>query len=692
MMLPDYPIEDKDGDKLRRAPLAKKVAELVSSFEGKESFVVGIEGVWGSGKTSFINMFLKDLEKEKDLVFVKFNPWNFSGQNELITDFFSTVLKKIEPHVADKTKIKKAKSIVSKLTKKSEVAFSPEITVLGGLVNLKANELLKFGSSEKTLEEERKDLDDLFKELGKKVVIIIDDIDRLDIEETRLVMKLVKMTANFPNTVFLLAYDRKQVAEKLGKEDNVGEEYLKKIIQVSFTLPMPDEEGLKKILFTDLDATILAIYGKVSIEGNDEKRWNDLLYRGFMKSFVTIRDAKRYISSLRLNWSIVGKDDVNQIDFMAIELIRIFAPSLYSGIAANKNLFTAIYGQSILGQGGQKDLNAKFDELINALPSNMRDIMRKICEVLFPQIKNSPYGGTSEQLWKRERRICVDERFNFYFQLGIPEGGISEVEVNALVAEFSNQSAFEEKMRELAKDKRLRAMLSKIVDRAEDLTEEQIKIVISTLWNMGGEIMEEREAVFDFDDPETQVSRIAYHSLKHLAPEKRFEVIEYLFKNAKTFYDPLHFVAMLIDQRISGRGSEEPLLSLEEVEKLKVMIVPMINKLVHEHKLHKQKGLAFALYRWKEWEGDEKVKGYIKKVISTREGLLTFLRSFVGKVLSTAGNYYHIDKKGISGVYPVVEIEELVKGITDEELAKMNDKDKQAVDLFRNPPKQSRFD
>jgi predicted KAP-like P-loop ATPase len=89
MIMPDYPIENSDEDKLRRTPLAKKVAELIAGFQGKQSFVIGIEGVWGSGKTSFINLALNELKDDPNLIFVNFNPWNFSGQNELITYFFS---------------------------------------------------------------------------------------------------------------------------------------------------------------------------------------------------------------------------------------------------------------------------------------------------------------------------------------------------------------------------------------------------------------------------------------------------------------------------------------------------------------------------------------------------------------------------------------------------------------------------
>jgi predicted KAP-like P-loop ATPase len=57
-MLPDYPIKSRTEDLLRRAPLAEKVASLIFEFQGDESFVIGIDGAWGSGKTSFINLVL----------------------------------------------------------------------------------------------------------------------------------------------------------------------------------------------------------------------------------------------------------------------------------------------------------------------------------------------------------------------------------------------------------------------------------------------------------------------------------------------------------------------------------------------------------------------------------------------------------------------------------------------------------
>lgn len=147
------------------------------------------------------------------------------------------------------------------------------------------------------------------------------------------------------------------------------------------------------------------------------------------------------------------------------------------------------------------------------------------------------------------------------------------------------------------------------------------------------------------------------------------------------------FVAILIDQQNNQQRSEEPLITKEEAEKLKAISLAEIHKLVDDNKLQDEPKILFTLYRWKEWEGEEKVKAYIKELISTRQGLLTFLKGYVGKVLSSTGNYYQLDKKSIEQLYPLADIEALVNAITEEEIIAMEAKDKEAVDLFKNPPK-----
>ncbi|MDD2807870.1 MAG: P-loop NTPase fold protein [Patescibacteria group bacterium] len=684
MILPDTPIENKENDQLKRTPLAIKVADLVHKYEGKQSFVIGIEGVWGSGKTSFVNLVLHELLQKENVIVVNFNPWNFTGQNELIADFFSSVFASIKKETG-KDFIKTLRSYASKL----KVSFSPSINIpIVGSVG--TGEIWHSGS--KTLQEERVDIDAKLRTLNKKIVVVIDDIDRLDKVETRLIMKLVKMTANFSNTIFLLAYDRNRVAERLCEDGWPGEEYLKKIIQVSFTLPEPDNQGLRKILFNDLDVTIQGVYGEAKLEGEDEKRWHEMLYAGLGDLFKTIRDIKRYVSSLRLNWSIMGKDDINMVDFIAIEAIRVFAPRFYSAISSNRSLFTGI--SSLYAGFNSRDdeaaKEARYKELIQEIPKEIVEPISKICKVLFPQLDfRSHYGHDWEPTWRTERRICADERFGFYFQLGIPEGAISESEVANLIKTLDNEKNFSDNIIRFNGEKRLRPMLSKILDRVDKLTEEQAKIMILSIWNLEKQIDDEGTAMFDFDEVGIQTNRLAYQSLlKIVTKEKRSDFVKSLIENTKNVYYPTRFLAMLEDgNKKKAEQIDGSLLTDEEIVAIKPILVKKINDLAIAGSLSKEDRFVFLLFIWKEWEGEEKVKKYIEGIVKERAGLLDFIRGFVSKVLSTAGDYKKLEKKSISQLYPLETIEELVKQITNDEINKMVEKDKEAINLFRNPPK-----
>ena len=99
----DSPIKAKEGDLLGRARMAASVAGMIDrslghEAAGNESLVVGIEGEWGYGKTSFINLILETLKsfEQRDYLIIEFNPWNFSDQNELITDFFESIVDALE--------------------------------------------------------------------------------------------------------------------------------------------------------------------------------------------------------------------------------------------------------------------------------------------------------------------------------------------------------------------------------------------------------------------------------------------------------------------------------------------------------------------------------------------------------------------------------------------------------------------
>ena len=247
-----------------------------------------------------------------------------------------------------KSPSKQIKNYSSKLLRLGEISVDPTISILG-IVNIRIGALWKFRHSDnESLGNQRKEIDKFLEKLPRRLVIVIDDIDRLDGEETRLIFKLVKLVADFPNTIFLLAYDREKVGKRMDEwsirdGDSIeGQEYLKKIVQQPFPLPKPEKDDI----YTEL---LKAIGNELNRIGFDRKQVSDLHWfnlvsfnEPLMELFSTIRDVKRYVNSLRLDLSILDKEEINPIDFACIEAIRVFAPEVYLAMTNEARVFTSV--------------------------------------------------------------------------------------------------------------------------------------------------------------------------------------------------------------------------------------------------------------------------------------------------------------------------------------------------------------
>ncbi|MFA6427834.1 MAG: P-loop NTPase fold protein [Candidatus Magasanikbacteria bacterium] len=678
MILPDYPIENEKQDQLKRFPLALKVVDMISTFSGKESFVIGVEGKWGSGKTSFINLALGQLDKNK-IVYITFNPWNFSDETSLLRDFFIKFSEAVEKITGKKTG-KRMKEYAGKLSE-LDLGISYEGFSFNPL------KLLRFWSPDTSLEAIRKELDGALAGIEKKIVVVIDDIDRLDKKETKLILKLVKLTADFPKTIFVLAYDRNRVEDRITEKENglEGGEYLKKIIQVSFSLPLPDKQELWNLLFKDLDISLDSVYGKAELSDIEQSRWNKMFYSGFNDLFETIRDIKRYISSLRLDWSIMGKSDVNKIDFLGVEAIRVFAPRFYEAIPANKDVFVELPGTFPSDKASVLQTRHKrYDELLNIISDErIRRCIDGICKEIFPELDN--YSSSSFEDWERDLRICSPDRFNFYFQLGIPYGEISESEVDEIVTSLNKYVLFKEKILQLSQEKRLRKILAKLLLRRDRLNKEEIKMALLVLWDAEKEIDDEPQAVFDLDDVATQILRLGFNFLKVTPKEERTQILIDTVSKCVNIYHATHLVAVLRQTlQDKGAGYDDALLDDNQLKEIENILLERIKTLAQNKYLEKEKNLVAFLYRWKEWGGPEEVKKYISQLTSTETGLLSFLKSFVSKVLSTNGNYSDLNKKSIEGLCSIGDILLRVGQFTDEQISKLSPQEQEAIKLFNN--------
>lgn len=696
--MPDNPIPNREKDLLHRYPLANRIAGMISGFKDDESLVIGIEGEWGSGKTSFINLILEDLRTTNALL-IKFNPWNFSDQNELIKDFFNSLVDALSQ--ADgkggQERTKQIKDYSAKLLKRSEFTFAPEFSTFG--LQFKLGDVRKFGGEE-PLEKQKETINKLLKELGKRIVIVIDDIDRLDSHETKLIFKLVKMTANFANTIFVLAYDRGKVSERIEEKGIKGEEYLKKIIQVSFPLPKPDPLDLFKILTSDIETTMQGFDGKYW----DSVRWGNLYHSGFKSLFPTIRDIKRYISSLRLDLAIISKEEVNPVDFLGIEAIRVFAPDVYLAMADEKLAFTSTVS-SYAGSDRGSDRNERktiYERIITEKsPLGLADAIREIVKQLFPQVAghyiNRSYGYEWQQVWRKQLRVCSDDIFDKYFSLSVPSGTLSEKNLRDLLASLDYLPAFTENLKKFQAEDKLRLVLDRLFDYLDDLTDPQKENLLISVFDFAEGVKDRSQGLYDLQDVDTQTMRLGYQTLKRVAKENRIAFLTKILNSTKSVFSPIQVISVLgheIEEHEKKESQDETLVSKEAVDGLKKICVGKIRTAASDGTLATNKKFDYLLYAWKEWESVEAVKEYVAGKITTTAGLLAFLIGFEYESLSqsiddlVAKRTKKMNKESLAVFVDINELDKRVQALAKEELSQ---EDRETINLYLNPPK-DRFD
>ena len=718
----DSPIRKKEEDLLGRDRMAVRVAEVINRSCGaknprEESLVVGVEGEWGSGKTSFINLILENLESSANgFLTIKFNPWNFSDQNELVTDFFNSLIEKLkrEGGAIDDKGIKSIKDYCSKLLNRVELKIAPKISVQG--VEVGFGEIYKTGCDD-PLENQKEKINDLLRQTEKRFIIVIDDIDRLDAQETRLVFKLVRMTANFANTVFILAYDRGRVGERISENGLRGEEFLKKIVQLSFPLPRVDQQDLFRILFGELGETMKSFDSKsweweswedfFDLDLAEEngaylddlrQRWEDLFESCLKKLFPTVRDIRRYINGLRLDLKIIGREEVNPVDFLGIEAIRIFAPDVYFAMADEKGIFAfpaaeRIYGKhrmeplpfpGMIVPSGTPDEETRkeiCEKIIEEKsPDGLADSVREIVRKLFPQVENlysQEETADKPHDWGRLRRVCSGYIFDRYFSLSKASLILSEESLTDFLATVADRPSTAEKLKKFQKRKELPLFFTGLLDRLKDLDDGDLEYLLVSVFDFTEGIIGVGIEIFDPYNVENQARRLGRQALKRVEKKKRFEFLRRILDSTKNVYRSTWLVGEMneeIRKYEERRSLNEPLLSREEAGGLKEICVEKIKKAAEDGSLSNNGKLAYVLSRWKEWESEEAVKNFVAELLKTDDGLFCFLRA-----------YWSVDRKSIHKrlIGEFVDIVELDKRINRFDESSLDAEKAVTIELYK---------
>ena len=701
----DSPIRAKEGDLLGRDRMAASVAGMINSSlghetAGDESLVVGIEGEWGYGKTSFINLILENLKsfEQRDYLIIEFNPWNFSDQNELITDFFESIIDALESEktLGEKpfeieTAVRRIRRYFPKLLERGNVKFGiPGVLDLG--LDLK-------GMTGDPLERQKKEINGLLAEIGKPMVIVIDDIDRLDSQETKLVFKLVRMTANFANTVFILAYDRGKVGKRITEKGIEGEEFLKKIVQLSFPLPRVDQRDLSWIFFREFTEIIREF---------DDENWNWSRWQSFFDSclkkfFRTVRDIRRYVNGLRLDLKIMPTEEVNPIDFLAIEAIRIFAPDVYFAMANEKFtfVFLAPYrenlseGFSERSEQEEKTRREACEHVIGKAPEDLTETVRETVKWLFPQVADLyPDGQSSRKYdratWRKQLMVCSEDIFDKYFSLSVTSLTLSEKSLKDFLLTLDDIPMSTRKLRKFEEEGKSGLVIERLSDHLDDLNDRQREnLIVLVLEDFTENITDEGPLFFNSGIWASRANHLCYEILKRMPSQEKLELAARVIESSRGVFSPAYLLGSFyqhLKDVEEGKSQESPLFTKKDMRYLNGICIRKIEEAEKDGSLSDSEGLHYVLSYWK--ERGTAAEDYVAGLLKTEDGLFRFLTAFVCKERSHPPEDHSvritemIDRNAIGEFTDLGELDRLVD---DLDPGSLTEEQADVIELYRNP-------
>lgn len=285
----------------------------------KESLAIGISGNWGSGKTSF----LKSMQKQMDTDYrvVSFNPWTCTDKEQIISQFFALMSNQTEDNNGSlQDAIQKYRDIVL------DADIHPSLTFLA--------KILPLNKREETLESLKDKIEEaIATDDSKPFAIFIDDLDRLEGNELFEVLRLIRITANFRNVVFIVAYDRDYICNVLNESKNIkrAEEYIQKIFHLEVSLPKFEDETLLDVFMEEVVRIAALNESNASILKRSIRQLLDADGLSFTEYVPNFRQARRFANVFAVNLkSIIShtKDFVTK-DFVGIELLHFAFPDIH---------------------------------------------------------------------------------------------------------------------------------------------------------------------------------------------------------------------------------------------------------------------------------------------------------------------------------------------------------------------------
>ena len=637
----DRPICNVSEDKLGRGSFAKRLANSIMSFKTEETYAIALQGKWGCGKTSVLNMTIEEIEKannrdtgEQDrIIIIRFNPWNFTDTTQLINQFFVTLSNSLKVEDKEK-KFQILGGIIEDYS--SALEYAEYIPVIGKYLKLLPEFGEKIGKAVRANAEgkvndvayQRSLVEQALRSLGKRILIVIDDIDRLPNEQIRFIFQLVNSVAGFPNTTYLLSFDKEIVVGALSAvQSGDGIAYLEKIIQFPFDMPPLNTRKLHDILFEKLASIIMLPDG---IQFNSS-RWESVFHACISPFIGTLRDVNRFCNILSFTYSAV-KEEVDFIDMAGICALQVFAPSIFEWIKIHKNSLIDGYQGGGISLNKRKEQEKEMLQIFQDIYPNP-DVMIQAIASLFPAFANtvsylSCFQTTAEL--HQEMRIATASKFDLYFSLSLEDVKISRTEINASIFKMD-----EKELRNyivlLSERDLLYDFIEEINYHLSRIPEERVGLIVTALLAQASSLIQRsRNGSMEINKGIFSVYTFSDFLFRVKDENARFELIAELFLTSDfpTFQYLIHLLHIieLTHGRIAETSNmhQKKLITLTDLQQLERIFMDRMQTFMKDIPVLDWEENYRALMLW-EFINDASYSCYIKNIITDDLSAIKYL-------------------------------------------------------------------
>ncbi|MEM1485600.1 P-loop NTPase fold protein [Oscillospiraceae bacterium PP1C4] len=411
--------EDVDYDLLMRNGLINRLYSAIRSCKPGKSFVIGLEGDWGSGKTTILNNVKAKLNAtngpEHQLVIIdEFNPWIFGTQESLLLAMFDSILK----HSGMKYSVFRSQKMLEELIEVVTGNYAAGGIIKG--LSLTASKRLD------QINRIKNRINSYLQTNNKAIVFFIDNIDRAEASNIIFLFKLIGTIFDLQRVVYVLSYDRKRVAGILQNTLEIDQHYIEKVIQQEIKVPAIHQEQLE-IVYSTFIKNILGSYG---VNPEEMKRYIPI-EKCIFSQVTDLRKFKRLINSA-FSVPFCDGNTLYKRDLLAIAVVHFVNPDLYDAIYSNRKFFIShdqihdmrVWGASFNNESFNKEGKAFYDQLFSTVDKDYIELLAE----LFPYVKRYcahqelqytyAYSDPEYDNIAKKSRICSAKYFDLYFSYG----------------------------------------------------------------------------------------------------------------------------------------------------------------------------------------------------------------------------------------------------------------------------------